>query len=424
MSSAVPLDALRDTHAPRVEPLDVERVRQDFPILQRKVRGKPLVYLDNAASSQRPRVVIEAIRKLYEQDYANIHRGVHTLSQVATEAYENSRDKVRQFIGAADRREIVFTRGTTESINLVANSFARPRLQPGDEILITAMEHHANIVPWQLVCEQTGARLRVAPISDEGILRMEEFARLLTPRTRLVAAVHVSNALGTINPIRRMIELAHAAGIPILIDGAQAAPHLRVNVQQLDCDFYAFSGHKMCGPTGIGVLYGKLAHLEAMPPWQGGGDMINVVTFEKTTYNDPPQRFEAGTPNIEGGIALAPAIDYLLGLGMDRIAAWENELLAYATQCAADIPGLRIIGTAPCKASVLSFVLDCAHPHDIGTILDQEGVAIRTGHHCAQPVMQRFNVPATARASFSFYNTREEVDALFRGLRKVLEVFG
>ena len=402
--------------------LDVIRLRQDFPILRQTVNGKPLVYLDNAATSQKPQCVIDCEAHYYAALNANIHRGVHTLSQLATDAYEAARDTVQGLINAARREEIVFVRGTTEAINLVAASYGQ-RLRPGDEILISAMEHHSNIVPWQLACERTGAILRVAPINDAGELLLDAFERLLGPRSRLVAVTHLSNALGTVNPVRYLIELAHARGIPVLVDGAQAVPHLNVDVQALDCDFYAFSGHKLYGPTGIGVLYGKAALLDVMPPYQGGGDMIREVTFRKTTYNELPFKFEAGTPNIAGVIGLGAAIGYVSAIGLDAIAAHEQALLAYATGQAAQIAGLRIIGTAADKASILSFVLDGVHPHDAGTILDLEGVAVRAGHHCAMPVMERFGVPATVRASFALYNTREEVDALFRAVRKSREVF-
>ncbi|HKE43096.1 MAG TPA: cysteine desulfurase [Steroidobacteraceae bacterium] len=402
---------------------DVERVRRDFPILSREIAGHPLAYLDNAASAQRPQSVIDAEAHYYEEIHANVHRGVHTLSQLATEAYEGARDKVRRFINAASVREIVLVRGTTEAINLVAQSFARPRLAPGDEILITWLEHHANIVPWQLLAEQTGAKLRVAPINQAGEVEMEAFERLLSARTRLVAVAHVSNALGTIVPVRRIIAAAHARSLPVLLDGAQAVPHMRVDVRELDCDFYAFSGHKMFAPTGIGVLYGREALLQAMPPWQGGGDMILKVSFEGTTFNELPHKFEAGTPNIAGAVGLGAAIDYLEALGMDRIGAYEHQLLDYATTALQKVPGLRLIGTAAQKASVLSFVLDGIHAHDVGTILDSEGIAIRTGHHCAMPVMDFFGVPATARASLAFYNTRAEIDRLVAALAKAREVF-
>jgi cysteine desulfurase / selenocysteine lyase len=405
-------------------PFDVWRIREDFPILTQTVHGKPLVYLDNAATSQKPQSVIDTISRYYATENANVHRGIHTLSEMATQAYEGARDTVRRFLNAADTREIIFVRGTTEAINLVAQSYGRTFLTAGDEIVISAMEHHSNIVPWQLLCEQVGARLQVIPFNHNGELLLDEYARLLNERTKFVAVVHVSNALGTINPVTHMIAMAHRRGIPVLLDGAQAVPHLPVNVQELDCDFYAFSGHKVYGPTGIGVLYGKADLLKRMPPYQGGGDMISVVTFEKTHYNTLPYKFEAGTPNIAGVIGLGAAIKYIQAIGLDRIAAYEAELLAYATEALEEIPGLRLIGTAQEKASVVSFVLDCAHPHDIGTILDREGVAIRAGHHCAMPVMQRFGVPATARASFAFYNTPAEIDALVRAIHTVRKVFG
>ena len=405
------------------EGFDVERLRADFPILRRQVHGKKLVYLDNAATSQKPLVVIDALRRYYEQENSNIHRGVHFLSERATSEYEAARAGIQQFVNAADPAEIIFVRSATEGINLVAQAYGRANIAAGDEILITAMEHHSNIVPWQMLCEEKSAKLRVIPISNSGELIWEEFEKLLGPRTRLLAVAHVSNALGTVNPVARMIELAHRHGVPVLVDGAQAAPHLAIDVQTLDCDFYTFSGHKVYGPTGIGVLYGKAALLDAMPPYQGGGDMISSVTFEKTIYNKLPYKFEAGTPNIAGGIGLGCAIHYLSGIGIDKVAAREHRLLSYATEAIAEIPGLRVIGTAREKAGVLSFVMEDVHPHDIGTILDEQGIAIRTGHHCAQPVMQRFGIPATARASFALYNTEEEVDALVSGLRKVREVF-
>ena len=403
--------------------LDVEAIRRDFPILTQSINGKPLVYLDNAASSQRPRQVIEAISRYYEHDHANVHRGVHALSQRATDMFEGSRETVRRFINAHSLKEVIFTRGTTESINLVAQSFARPRLQPGDEILISHLEHHANIVPWQLVCEQTGAKLKVIPIDMIGNVNFEAFEQLIGPRTKLLALAHVSNALGTVVPVAKFIAVAKRLGVPVLLDGAQAVPHSVVDVQALDCDFYCFSAHKMCGPTGIGVLYGREALLQAMPPWQGGGEMILSVTFEKTTYNDLPAKFEAGTPHIAGAIGLAAAIDYLTAIGMDRIAAYEHELLSYATASLAKLEGTRVIGTAAHKAAVMSFELQGIHPHDVGTILDVEGVAIRTGHHCAMPVMDFYCIPATARASFAFYNTREEVDRLMAAIRRAQEMF-
>ena len=403
---------------------DVARLRQDFPILRQMVHGKPLVYLDNAATTQKPRAVIEALTRYYEEQNSNVHRGVHTLSERATEAYERSRGTARQFLNAAHTHEIVFTRNTTEGINLVAQTYGRRHVHDGDEVLISAMEHHSNIVPWQLLCEEKHARLRVAPIDDRGELMLDGFEQLLGPRTKIVAITHLSNALGTINPIGRIVELAHARGIPVLVDGSQAAYHMSVDVQALDCDFYVVTGHKLYGPTGIGVLYGKTALLDAMPPYQGGGDMISSVTFEKTVYNVLPYKFEAGTPNIAGAVGLGAALDYITGIGMERIAAHERDLLGYGTACLAEVPGLRLIGTARQKASILSFVMEGVHPHDIGTIVDNEGVAIRTGHHCAQPVMHRFGVPATARASLALYNTREEIDQLVRSLLKVNEVFG
>ena len=407
-----------------VAPLDVRKVREDFPILKLLVRGKPLVYLDNAATTQKPRAVIDAVRTYYETQNANIHRGVHTLSELGTKLFEGARVKVQRFLNAADPKEIVFVRGATEAINLVAQSYARPTMKAGDEVLVTHMEHHSNIVPWQMLRDEKGIVLRVAPIDDRGELRMDEFERLLGPRTKLVAVAHVSNALGTILPVKRIVALAHDRKIPVLLDGAQAAPHLPVDVRDLDCDFYALSGHKLFGPTGIGVLYGKAALLEAMPPCQGGGDMILSVTFEKTRYNHLPHKFEAGTPHIEGAIGLGAAIDYLQKLGMETIRAWEDELLEHGTQVLSQVPGLRMIGTAREKAGVLSFDLEGVHPHDIGTILDQQGIAIRTGHHCAQPVMERFGIPATARASLAAYSSREDLDLLAAGLRKVREVFG
>ncbi len=409
---------------PSATALDVAKIREDFPVLRQKVHGKPLVYLDNAATSQKPLPVIEAERRFYENDNSNIHRGVHELSERATQAYENTRKNVQRFLNAAEAREIIFVRSTTEAINLVAHSFGRKNVAAGDEILITAMEHHSNIVPWQMLCEEKGSKLRVAPMNDRGELLLDEFSKLLGPRTKLVSAAHVSNALGTINPIERIVELAHAQGTPVLVDGAQAAPHREVDVRALGCDFYAFSGHKIFGPTGIGVLYGKAKLLEAMPPYQGGGDMISSVTFERTIYNVIPQKFEAGTPNIAGVVGLGAAIDYLNAIGLDNIAAYEEELLDYATHEISKIPGVRIIGTAENKASVISLVIEGIHPHDVGTVLDQEGIAVRTGHHCAQPVMQRFGIPATTRASLAFYNTRGEIDALVAGIHKVKEVFG
>ncbi len=404
--------------------LDVQAIRAEFPILEHTVRGKPLVYLDNAATSQKPRFVLDAITRYYEEENANIHRGVHYLSERATVEYENVRARTQRFLNAAKSSEIIFVRGTTEGINLVAQTYGRAHVGSGDEVLITAMEHHSNIVPWQILCAEKGAKLRVAPINDRGELIVDEFEKLLGPRTKIAAFTHVSNALGSVNPVRRMTEMAHRRGIPVLVDGAQSVPHMPVDVQAMDCDFYAFSGHKVYGPTGIGVLYGKTALLEAMPPYQGGGDMISSVTFEKTTYNKLPYKFEAGTPDIAGVIGLGAALDYVTDVGMDAIAAYEHELLAYATEKVSAIPGVRLIGTAAEKAGVLSFVLNDVHPHDVGTILDQEGIAIRTGHHCSQPVMDRFGIPATARASLAIYNTREDIDALARGIERVREVLG
>ncbi len=403
---------------------DVEAIRRDFPILDQRINGKPLVYLDNAASSQRPRPVIEAISHYYEHDHANVHRGVHALSQRATDAYEGARDVIRGFINARDTKEIVFVRGTTEAVNLVAQSFVRPRVKAGDEILISGLEHHANIVPWQMVCEQTGATLKVIPITQSGEVDFAAFERLIGPQTKLLALAHVSNALGTIVPVEKFIAVARQHGVPVLLDGAQAIPHGNVDVRALDCDFYCFSSHKMLGPTGFGVLYGRQSLLEAMPPWQGGGDMILSVTFEKTTYNQLPWKFEAGTPHISGAIGLAAAIRYLQDIGMERIAQYEQSLLEYATERLQRIEGLRIVGTAPHKAAVASFVLEGIHPHDIGTILDTEGVAIRTGHHCAMPVMDFFRIPATARASMAFYNTFEEIDRLTAALEHTKRVLG
>jgi cysteine desulfurase/selenocysteine lyase len=408
---------------PANDPIDVERVRADFPILETQVHGKPLVYLDNAATSQKPKAVIDAIVNYYQGTNANVHRGVHHLSETATEDYEGAREIVRKFINAAHTHEIIFVRGTTEGINLVAQTFGRAHIGAGDEILITAMEHHSNIVPWQILCEERGAKLRVAPINDGGELQLADYAALLGPKTKLVAVTHVSNALGTINPLKRMVELAHAQKIPVLVDGAQAVPHIKVDVRALDCDFYTFSGHKVYGPTGIGVLYGKTSILESMPPYQGGGDMISSVTFEKTSYNKLPYKFEAGTPDIAGVIGLGAALEYVNSLGIENIGAHEHDLLEYATAKIMAIPDVRIIGTAEEKASVISFVIHNIHPHDIGTILDQQGIAIRTGHHCSQPIMERFGIPATARASFAVYNTRAEIDALVAGIQKVKEVF-
>ena len=408
----------------RVLSFDPDSIREDFPILKQLVHGKPLVYLDNAATSQKPQVVIDALTRYYSTDNSNIHRGVHLLSERATEAYEAARAKVQRFINAAQSKEIIFTRGTTEAINLVANSYGRANVNAGDEVLITAMEHHSNIVPWQILCEEKSARLRVAPINDDGELILEEFEKLVNKKTKLVSLPHISNALGTISPIRAIVEIAHHHDVPVMVDGAQAAPHMKLDMQELDCDFYAFSGHKVYGPTGIGVLYGKAGLLDAMPPYQGGGDMIASVTFEKTTYNTLPYKFEAGTPNIAGTIGLGAAIDYVNQIGIDRVARYEHELLSYGTEALLQIPGLRLIGTAKEKAGVLSFVLEGVHPHDVGTILDREGIAIRTGHHCAMPLMERFGIAATARASLAFYNTEEEIDSLVAGIHKVKEVFG
>ena len=402
---------------------DVEAVRRDFPILSIKVYGKPLVYLDNAASAQKPQAVIDAERDVYERGYANIHRGVHWLSVHATDAYDAAREKARAFLNARDAKEIVFVRGTTEAVNLVAQTYGRAHVQPGDEVLITGLEHHSNIVPWQLLCEEKGATLSVARLTDSGEVNLASLEKLLSPKTKIVAIAHLSNALGTVLPVAEIVKRAHARKIPVLVDGAQAAPRMPVDVQALDCDFYAFSSHKIYGPSGVGVLYGKADLLEAMPPYQGGGDMIRSVTFEKTTFNTLPYKFEAGTPNIAGGIAFGAALDYVTRLGLPAIAAHEHDLLTYATQRLSEIPGLTIVGTAREKAGVLSFVLERVHPHDIGTVLDREGIAIRTGHHCAQPVMDRFGLPATARASFGLYNTRGEVDALVAGIHKVIGMF-
>jgi cysteine desulfurase/selenocysteine lyase len=405
-------------------PLNVARIREDFPIFAQRVHGKPLVYLDNAATSQKPQAVIDSLARYYSSQNANIHRGVHTLSELATYEYEKARGKIKLFLNASDSREIIFVRGATEGINLVAQSYGRKFIKAGDEIIISAMEHHSNIVPWQMLCEQVGAVLRVIPMNDDGELLMDEYDKLLSSKTKFVSVVYLSNSLGTINPVKEIIKRAHKRGIPVLIDGAQSTSHLSVDVQDLDCDFYVFSGHKVFGPTGIGVLYGKTALLDAMPPYQGGGDMISSVTFEKTTYNALPYKFEAGTPNIAGAIALGVAIDYVRAIGLDAIAAYERELVNYATERLSAIDGIRIIGTAKEKSSVVSFVMKNIHAHDIGTIVDQEGIAIRTGHHCTQPVMKRFGIPATARASFAFYNTTQEIDALVKALAKVKEIFG
>jgi cysteine desulfurase / selenocysteine lyase len=403
--------------------LDVDKIRADFPILKQKIHGKPLVYLDNGATSQKPQVVIDTLNHYYAAENSNIHRGVHFLSEQATAAYEAARRKIKLFVNARSEQEIIFVRGTTEAINLVAQSYGRTFLKPGDEIIVSAMEHHSNIVPWQILCEQIGARLRVIPINHDGELVLDEYGRLLNEKTKLVSVTHVSNALGTIVPVKEMVRLAHERQVPVLVDGAQAAPHLKVDVQDLGCDFYAFSGHKLFGPTGVGILYGRSELLEAMPPYQGGGDMISLVTFEKTHYNVLPYKFEAGTPHIAGGIGLGAAIDYLQGLDWQQVAAHEHGLLTYATAALSDIDGLRIIGTANAKVGVVSFVFDHVHAHDVGTILDQEGVAVRAGHHCAMPVMQRFGVPATTRASFALYNTRQEIDILVRGIQRALKVF-
>jgi cysteine desulfurase/selenocysteine lyase len=404
--------------------LDAAVIRQDFPLLRQRVRGKPLVYLDNAATTQKPQTVIDRVVRYYAEENANVHRGVHWLSERATDAYEDARAAAGRFLNAGDSREIVFVRGTTEAINLVASTYGHAHVSRGDEVVISTLEHHSNIVPWQILCDAQGARLRVIPISDTGELDLEAYATLLNDRTRIVSVVHVSNALGTINPVEEIVRLAHRRGIPVLVDGAQAAAHMRIDVQTLGCDFYALSGHKMFGPTGIGVLYGTSALLSTMPPYQGGGDMISSVTFERTLYKPPPHRFEAGTPHIAGAVGLAAAIEYLTAIGWERAALHERELLEYASRALSQVPGLRVIGTAKKKAGILSFVLDGVHPHDVGTILDREGVAIRTGHHCCQPLMDRLGVPATARASMAIYNTHEDVDALEAALRTVWKVFG
>lgn len=402
----------------------VESWRQDFPVLTQQVRGKDLVYLDNAATTHKPKSVIATLDRYYSEINSNIHRGVHTLSQLATDEFEATREKVRAFINAESVKEIIFTRGTTEAINLVANSWGGANLKAGDEVIISAMEHHSNIVPWQMACQRSGAKLRVIPMNERGELLMDEYREMLNERTRIVAVNHVSNALGTINPIREIGALARERGIPVLFDGAQAIAHLKVDVQELDCDFYAFSGHKLYGPTGVGVLYGRRQILDAMPPWQGGGDMILSVSFDETVYNELPHKFEAGTPNIAGVIALGTAIDYIEGIGLDNVGAYEDQLLSYATQELTQLPGLRVIGQAAAKSGAFSFVIKGVHPHDLGTILDMEGIAIRTGHHCAQPVMEFFGIPATARASFAFYNSFAEVDALKAGLKKTMEFLG
>ncbi|HYC80584.1 MAG TPA: cysteine desulfurase [Solirubrobacterales bacterium] len=402
---------------------DLARVREDFPILAQRIHGKPLVYLDNAATTQKPRAVLDAIANVYGTSYANVGRGVHTLTMRATEAFENARRSVQRFLGAERAEEIVFVRGATEAINLVAQSWGRQNVGPGDEVLITALEHHSNILPWQMLCAERGARLRVAPVDDRGDVILPELERLLTERTKMVAIAHVSNSLGTILPVRQIADLAHARGAVVLVDGAQGAPHMEVDVRELGCDFYAISGHKIYGPSGIGALWGRMDLLEAMPPWQGGGGMVVRVTFEKTTYLPPPHRFEAGTPFIEGAVALATAVDYVTALGRSAIAAWEGELLVLLLERLAEMPDVRIIGTSPRKAAVVSFTVDGVHPHDVGTILDREGIAVRAGHHCAQPVMERYGVPATTRASFGLYNAPEEVEALAAGLRRVRELF-
>ncbi len=417
------MDIKVETTKKKIEAYDVEKIRKDFPILFQKVHGKNLCYLDNAATTQKPQSVIDEVIKYYETINSNVHRGVHSLSEMATQAYEESRNKVRDFINASSEKEIIFTRGTTEGINLVAQSFGRMNLKDGDEVIISTMEHHSNIVPWQMICEEKNAKLKVIPINENGELIFEEFEELLTEKTKIVSVVYVSNSLGTINPVKKIIEKAHSFGVPVLLDGAQAIQHFRVDVQDLDCDFFAFSGHKIYGPTGIGILFGKKALLESMPPYMGGGDMISKVTFEKTTYNQLPYKFEAGTPNIADTIGLGKALEYVNQIGIDKIAVYEKELLDYATESLSQIEGLKIIGQAKEKSSVISFVFDIVHPHDVGTFLDFEGIAVRTGHHCTQPVMDRFNIPATARASFALYNTKEEVDVLVNGLKKVLEVF-
>jgi cysteine desulfurase/selenocysteine lyase len=409
--------------SPSSSALDVERIRSDFPILKLMIDSKPLVYLDNAASSQMPTQVIDRLVRYQTEQHANIHRAVHYLSETATFEYEETRRKLQRFINAPEEREVIFTSGTTDAINLVMHGYGRRFIKAGDEIILTTLEHHSNIVPWQMLAEETGAKIRVVPVNDAGELLIDEYEKLFNARTRFVGVIHVSNALGTINPVKQMIAFAHAHGVPVLVDGAQAVPHLPIDVQDLDCDFYVFSGHKLCGPTGIGVLYGKAARLEEMQPFKGGGDMILSVTFEETTYNTIPHKFEAGTPPIAAAIGLGVAVDYLLAISMDAIAAHEHDLLIYATKQMTGMPGVNIIGTAENKASVISFSVDGVHPHDIGTLLNQEGIAVRTGHHCAQPVMQRFRVPATSRASFAFYNTRAEVDTLIAGIRKVQKVF-
>ncbi len=407
-----------------LEALDVARIREDFPILNQKVHGKSLVYLDNAATSQKPKAVIDTLVEYYTTENSNVHRGVHYLSELATRDFEETRTKVRKLLNAARDQEIIFVRGTTEGINLVANSYVKQHVGQGDEIVISAMEHHSNIVPWQIICQELGANLRVIPMNDSGELLLDEYEKLLNPKTRFVSIAYLSNSLGTINPLKKIVEMAHDRGVPVLVDGAQSTPYMPVDLQELGCDFYAFSGHKFFGPTGIGVLYGRAELLEEMPPYQGGGDMIKSVTFEKTIYNALPYKFEAGTPNIAGAIGLGAAVDYITGIGLDRIFEYEHELLEYGTTLLAEVDGLRLIGTAREKAGILSFVMDGVHPHDIGTVLDSDGIAIRTGHHCTQPVMERFGIPATARASLAFYNTKEEIDALINGIYRVKKLFG
>lgn len=417
------MSAADESLATRKAPFDVARIREDFPILKRLVHGKPLVYLDNSASTQKPQAVIDAMARFYADGYSNVHRGVYLLSEEATRSFEEARDKVRAFLGARETREIVFVRGTTEAINLVAHTWGRRHVGEGDEVLVSGLEHHSNIVPWQLLCEEKRARLRVLPIDDRGELMLDRLDELLTPRTRILAVAHISNALGTVNPIRRIVEAAHRRGVKVLVDGAQAVAHHVVDVRDLGCDFYAFSGHKVYGPTGVGVLYGRAELLEAMPPYQGGGDMIRSVSFEKTTFGEIPHKFEAGTPDIGGAVVLGRAIDYVTAIGLEAIAAHETDLLARATEAIRDLPGVRLIGTAREKASVLSFVIQGIHAHDIGTVLDADGIAVRAGHLCAQPVMERFGIPATVRASFGMYNAREEIEAFARAVRKVLEMF-
>lgn len=412
------------TAGEQIKIYNVKKIREDFPILKKLIHGQPLVYLDNAATTQKPYYVINKTNNYYKKMNANIHRGVHALSQEATDAFEESRIIVKKFINALGKNEIIFTRGTTESINLVASTFGRSNIKEGDEIIISNMEHHSNIVPWQMLCKEKNAKLRIIPINDSGELILEEFEKLINKKTKIISVVYASNSLGTVNPVKKIIELAHSRNIPVILDAAQAVNHLPIDVQELDCDFLAFSGHKLYGPTGIGILYGKVNHLEAMPPYMGGGDMISKVTFEGTTYNELPHKFEAGTPDIAGAIGLGAAIEYIEKIGLTNIARHENELLKYAAEAVSDLKGIRIIGTAKEKISVLSFHFENVHPHDVGTFLDFEGVAIRTGHHCTQPLMQRFNIPATSRASFGMYNTKEEVDILVKGLRKILEVFG